>query len=229
MFSFLLTNGRHLFFFLAVFLFGFQTQASLEAVELELVPSDIKTNCNRSFFKSSMGNSKSLYVTPHVIAGRTPISGNKREIHIRTTPTPGKYVMNVGVFFPRDAEDATNAYELLDAQANFCNFESVLYWINRGKEESEKFDRIEHLPLTSIEVSISGLELQAHIIGRVASGEENAEVDILEYNDRSYTAQFIIDDNDLDYINERLNRDSGLQLNVKYRFQARRKDGSIIN
>lgn len=227
------TWGR-LIAFMMLSLLSKQSWAGLDAVELDLVPSDILVDCNRSFFKSSDPEVKSLFVTPHVVAGRSPIDGDGLQVHIFPTPEPGKYIFSVGVFFPRDAEDAINSYELRDAQANFCNFESVLHYINKGiAAEEDKFQEMVHLPLTSAEIRIANLNIEAHVIGRTmrnpenGNGAEDEEVDILEYNDNSYTAEFVINDHELDYINSHMSTDEGLQLDIKYRFESRKKDGAI--
>lgn len=56
--------------------------AALEAVELTNVPTDILASCNRSFFASSNVEERALYVTPHVVAGRSPLAGGEKEVFI---------------------------------------------------------------------------------------------------------------------------------------------------
>lgn len=207
---------------------GSTALAGLQAVQLETIPTNILVDCNRTFFKSNEKDARVMYVTPHVVAGRAAVDGDRPEVHINTTPQPGKYILNIGVFFPRNGEGSISGYSSRDSHSTVCNYDAVTHYLNKIiDDEDKKYQSTNHLPLTSIEISIPGIRVSPYVIGRIVRGESTEQVDILEYLDNSYTAEFLINDDQLEYINERLVRDEGLQLDIRFRFQSRRKDGSI--
>jgi len=210
-------------------LFSSSAFSALEAVELTNVPTDILASCNRSFFKSSNEKERALYVTPHVVAGRSPIAGGEKEVFIDPTEDPDKFRLVIGIFFPRDSGDNTNFYEMRDAQANYCNFEAVKRHLNKHLEEENKYVKIVHIPVNQVMVSLPSVGGQTVKPTRkvVEQDEENRTV-VFEYVDRSFVAEFEIDRKELNEVNVDFSRGSGLPVLVTFDFESRQNDGEVI-
>lgn len=195
--------------------------AGIDSLRLDPVPIDARVECDRVFFSSSRRLPGTIFVMPRVAIG---LSGDSPLFAIEPAPGGG-YRLHVGVYFPRDDERVKARFNRAMSEANRCNFETVQYFLNKKKASGETpVDTIARMPLTSIEVAIPGIA-KPYLIGRISQGE--GEVDILSYFGASYTASFLLTEEEKDEVQARMAHAQGLEFGITFRFQARRLDGSV--
>ena len=206
--------------------------AGITSVELDHVPLDINVDCSRFFFRSRDGSMKTVYVTPFVFAGKSPYDGDGVKPGVHVQPIKGKdtYKLTIEVRFPRNPQESVGVFDIREVQESYCNFETVINDLNKlVSDEDEKVQRVAHIPLTSIEVSLPNLDVKPYIIGEIIDRDDGTKksVDLLDYIDKSYSAVFEVTADQLDEINEAIQRYEGMQLDVLYRFQSISKNGDL--
>jgi hypothetical protein len=106
-----------------------------------------------------------------------------------------------------------------------CNFDQVKSAINRNiSDPREKIQTIARSPLTSIEVRIPGIGAAATI----CKPDGDQEADILDYYGKVLSADFKVTQAELNEFQEQVVREDGLSATIKFRFQARSHDGSVV-
>ncbi len=195
-------------------------RGGVDSVRLDPVPIDARVNCNRTFFRSSQRQQGTIYVMPRATVG-TKAMASLIDIIPNEDST---YRLEVGIYFPRDDEHVKKRMERRNIDEGRCNFDEVLHFLNKNEPANAKTKTIARMPLTSIQVSIPGVS-QPFTIGRFSDSSD--EVDILNYYGASYTTEFRLTEAEKDIVVSRLSRRQGLEFNVKFRFEARRFDGSI--
>lgn len=205
-----------------------KAHANLEAVELTHVPHSILAKCPRTFFASSNPEERALYVTPHVVAGRSPIAGGDKEVFIDPTEKEGIFRLAIGIFFPADSGNNSNFYEMRDAQANYCNFEAVRSHLNQQLGSGVKpYGKIVHMPVNAVFVTLPTLNGRTIKASKKDAPTMSEGTTIFEYVDRSFLAEYEIDEQELEEINMDLSRGSGLSAVVSFVFESRQNDGEV--
>lgn len=206
----------------------------VEAIQLDYVAIDSAIKCNRIFFRSSQHFKNTIFVVPRVVPGGSGATAacaatvgpeGKRAFDISPTDDPDQFILSLRLYFPPTGQRLINqGASQYSRDLDACNLDLVKESLNKNKSEEEKVKVIARLPLTSIEVKIPNIE-EVGLIGRNKDASE--EADIINYYGTTQTAIFKITDKERRFfLNETLNPD-GVVANVKMRFVAKHRDGSV--
>ena len=210
-------------------------RASVEATQLDYVALDTSIHCDRLFFRSSDHFKGTIFMMPKVQIGAGPEGRSAYDISPSTDPKI--FILSLRLFFPESDEDLRDkGASSIRLNTSTCNTDAVKRAINANEtSDDQKVKVVSRMPLTSIEVAIPGVRTVGRI-GRAADPSDTkpelvdgktSEVDILDYNAKVLTATFQISAEEKNYFLSRVVDSDGLSVNVKFRFQARSRDGSI--
>lgn len=199
-------------------------KSGVESVQLDYVALDASVGCNRILFQSSQHFKNTVFSIPRVIPGTGIETG--RTYNITPTSKPGIYDLAISLYFPANDEDVkTGLASTYKKDPYACNWDKVKYDLNKNiKDPDLQIQRVTPIPLTSIEMRIPGLNAVG-LIGR--NVETNEEADILDYNGKYLTAHFAINENEKTLFQSQLVSAEGISTSVKFRFQARSRNGSV--
>ena len=204
-------------------------RGAVEATQLDYVALDANLQCNRIFFQSSQHFKNTIFVMPRVVPSPGP--DGFRTFDIVPTDNPNQFILNLRLYFPQNYDVLQTAgASTLKRDFGDCNMDNVKWSLNsRIADKNNWIKTISPIPLTSIEAKIP------HIadVGRIGltpaqAGAEADEVDILDYNGKSLTAIFKITNAEKDYFERQVVSPDGLVASIRFRFQARHRDGSVV-
>jgi hypothetical protein len=203
--------------------------AGVEAIQLDYVPLDASLKCDRIFFRSTQHFKGTVYALPRIMTDTDDIYEDIVRIEKNPKNIAGKpYQLSFRVYFPRDDEEIKEK-TAMDKAPKFksCNFEAVKYFLNQINPENP-IHTIASMPLTSFEVSIddfiSDVASSKRQVGRSSS---DGDVDIIDYQGKSYNFSFDITENEQKALLHAVQTGEGLQARVRFQFQARKRDGSL--
>lgn len=199
-------------------------KSGVEAAQLDYVTLDTSVECNRILFQSSQHFKQTLFVIPRVVPG-TGIDG-ARTYNITPTSKPGIFDLSINLYFPANDEVLkSSAASTIKKDLLACNWDKVKYAINKNiQDPQQKIKTISRIPLTSIEVRLPDIK-DVGLIGRSLSTSE--ESDILDYYGKSLTVHLKINETEKNIFQSQLVTPEGIGASVKFRFQARSRNGSV--
>lgn len=199
-------------------------KSGVESVQLDYVALDSSVECNRILFQSSQHFKQTIFAVPRVVPGNGIESA--RTYNITPTNRVGIYDLAISLYFPSNDELVkTGGASTFKKDLMACNWDKVKYDLNRNIKDPElQIQRVTPIPLTSIEMRIPGVQALG-VIGR--SVETNEESDILDYNGKSLTVHFDVNEVEKNLFQSRLVSEEGISTSVKFRFQARSRNGSV--
>lgn len=202
-----------------------QVAQAVEATHLSPIPLDVSAKCNSTFFRGMDEFAGTAFVVPRVILGRGPDRGLPIEI-IPASGTPGTpYMMNVYLYFPSGDEiNDGHGASSRSSDPLACNWQQVKTEMNKSASESQRINRIAFLPLTNIELAIPGIR-SVGVVGRGTSADQT--VDVLNYMGQSLAFTFRITEEERKDFESRVVRANGLQAQVRFGFDAGKRDGSV--
>lgn len=199
-------------------------KSGVEAAQLDYVALDTSVECNRILFQSSQHFKQTLFVIPRVVPG-TGVEG-ARTYNITPTTKPGIYDLAINLYFPANDEVLKSSLaSTIKKDLLACNWDKVKFAINKNiQDPALKIKTISRIPLTSIEVRIPDIK-DVGVIGR--SQMTNEESDILDYYGKSMTVHLKITNAEKNSFQSQLVSQDGIGSSVKFRFQARSRNGSV--
>lgn len=197
----------------------------VEAIQLDHVPVDIALKCDRIFFKSTQHFTGTIYALPRIIADADEHYEDVVRLVKNPKQTPGKpFILGFKTYFPRDDEEikSKSSFEVA-SQFKACNFELIKKYLN-SVNPSTPIHTVASMPITSFEISFPDYISTSKMVGRTA---ESGAADILDYQGKSYNFTYEISDKESQALIEALQSGAGLQARVRFKFQARSRDGSL--
>lgn len=218
------TSCRLILFFVFQLNLLAYAKSGVESVQLDYVALDASVECNRILFQSSQHFKRTIFAIPRIVPGNGIESA--RTYNITPTNRHGIYDLAISLYFPSNDELVkTGGASTFKKDLMSCNWDKVKYDLNRNIKDPElQIQRVTPIPLTSIEMRIPGIKAVG-LIGR--SVETNEEADILDYNGKSLTVHFSINEAEKNIFQSQLVSAEGISTNVKFRFQARSRNGSV--
>ncbi len=199
-------------------------RSGVESVQLDYIALDASVECNRILFQSSQHFKRTIFAVPRIVPGNGVESA--RNYNLTPTNRQGIYDLAISLYFPSNDELVkTGGASTFKKDLMACNWDKVKYDLNRNIKDPElQIQRVTPIPLTSIEMRIPGIQALG-LIGR--SVETNEEADILDYNGKSLTIHFEVTEAEKNIFQSQLVSAEGISTNVKFRFQARSRNGSV--
>lgn len=199
-------------------------KSGVEAAQLDYVALDTSVECNRILFRSSQHFKHTLFVIPRIVPG-TGVDG-ARTYNIVPTGKPGVYDLTINLYFPSNDEVLKSSTASVIKKDNMaCNWDEVKYSLNKNIQDPQlKITTIGKIPLTSIELRIPEIK-DVGLIGR--SITTNEEADILDYYGKSLAVHIKITEAEKSIFQSKLVSQDGIGAIVKFRFQARSRNGSV--
>jgi hypothetical protein len=203
---------------------GVFAKSNVEAAQLDYVALDASVDCNRIFFKGSQHFKGVLFVVPRVVPG-TGVEGGRTYNLRPIVGKPGFYNLMINIYFPANDELAKSNASNFKRDRLACNWDLVKNAVNKDiADPTQRVQTISRIPLTSLEVRIAGIQDVA-LLGRSLVSSE--EADILDYYGKSMTAIFQINESERIAFQSQLVSNEGIPASVKFRFQARNRNGSV--
>lgn len=194
----------------------------IEAIQLDYVANDVSLKCDRIFFRSTQHFKGTIFALPRVIPDVDDHFEDLVRIVKNPKDTPGKpYILGFSIYFPRDDEEIKSK-TTFDEAAKFkaCDFERVKNYHNKINPD-DPIHTVASMPITSFTISLPDFVVTEKL---VFNDEEKSNEDIIDYQGKTFDFTYEITEKEMRAIKEAPN---GIQARVRFKFQARRRDGSL--
>lgn len=213
------------FVFSLIMMFVANSHAGVEAIQLDHVPIDVALKCDRIFFRSTQHFTGTIYALPRIIVDRDEYYDDIVRVTKNPKETAGKpYIIGFKVYFPRDDEEIKTKSDYDQAtQFKACNFDQVKTYLN-SVDPKNPIHTVASMPITSFEISLPDFLASSKLVGRT---NDNGDADIIDYQGRTYNFVYEITEKEAQSMMDAFQSGEGLQARVRFKFQARRRDGSL--
>lgn len=203
---------------------------SAESVHLDIVPIDISLNCFQVFLRSSMHFKNTVFFVPKVKPGNgvySAIGSNvMKTININPSKDKGFYDLYVYLHFPDNNSefDEVGKSHQLTEDLNKCNFSKIKAFLNKDiTNVEEKITTVSYIPLTSIEMTIPGIQYK----GRYGSSKTGKEPTVFNYYGQSVAIYFKISEEEYKSFSSQVLKSEGIEADVVLHFLARDRVGTV--
>ncbi len=211
---------------------------AVDAVRMELVPIDAASiNCSRTFYKSTSEHKNTIFFNPKIVPGSGPTENGRAQSKTVDVikKLNGKYIVTLYLYFPR-TENEVN-YGTTEKRSNSndrCDFAEVKKSLNKKATEENKIEIIAPLPVTSINMVLSGIKSIGH--SEFQSSNTNPDSKkypflnmptLEDYFGEAVPIYFELNDEEYKTFFSNITSESGLKAHVYLFFESRKRNSSI--